>query len=157
MSLQFYRLDPPLESCLLEFTCQKFQLCVKTLGADTSIVIFTDKSVTTAIMRRKNVEPRGWGGGGTQDFKWQGWLSGAKNQTPPKSLGFQSLHKVSYATIQKETWLWNNQKNPYLIKLPKKILAKISYATNNPKIQNFKPQIFFYHPCHLKSGGLPEV
>ena len=63
MSLQFYRLDPPLESCLLEFTCQKFQLCVKTLRADTSIVIFTDKSVTTAIMRRKNVEPRGWGGG----------------------------------------------------------------------------------------------
>ena len=53
MSLQFYRLDPPLESCLPEFTCQKFQLCVKTLGADTSIVIFTDKSVTTAIMRRK--------------------------------------------------------------------------------------------------------
>ena len=53
MSLQFYRLDPPLESCPLEFTCQKFQLCVKTLGADTSIVIFTDKSVTTAIMRRK--------------------------------------------------------------------------------------------------------
>ena len=36
---------------------------MKTLGADTSIVIFTDKSVTTAIMRRKNVEPRGWGGG----------------------------------------------------------------------------------------------
>lgn len=64
MSLQFYRLDPPLESCLLEFTYQKFQLCVKTLGANTSIVIFTDKSVTTAIMRRKNVEPRGWGGGG---------------------------------------------------------------------------------------------
>ena len=32
-----------------------------TLGADTSIVIFTDKSVTTAIMRRKNVEPRGLG------------------------------------------------------------------------------------------------
>ena len=63
MSLQFYRLDPPLESCLLEFTCHKFQLCVKTLGTDTSIVIFTDKSVTTAIMRRKNVEPRGWGGG----------------------------------------------------------------------------------------------
>ena len=41
MSPQFYQLDPPLESCLLEFTCQKLQLYVKTLRADTSIVIFT--------------------------------------------------------------------------------------------------------------------
>ena len=71
MSLQFYRLDPPLESCLLEFTCQKFQLCVKTLGTCTSIVIFTDKSVTAAIMRRKNVERRGWGGGGGGDPGFQ--------------------------------------------------------------------------------------
>lgn len=84
MSLQFYRLDPPLESCLLEFTCQKFQLCVKTLGADTSIVIFTDKSVTTAIMRRKNVEPRGWGGGGYPGFQMTRMIEWGQKSNPPK-------------------------------------------------------------------------
>ena len=76
---------------------------MKTLGADTSIVIFTDKSVTTAIMRRKNVEPRGWGGGypGFQMTRMIEW--GQKSTPPQKSLGFQNLHKVSYATTQKET------------------------------------------------------
>ena len=109
MSLQFYRLDPPLESCLLEFTCHKFQLCVKTLGTDTSIVIFTDKSVTTAIMRRKNVEPRGWGGGGGDPgFQMTRMIEWGQKSTPPppqkkKSLGFQNLHKGSYAITQKET------------------------------------------------------
>ena len=71
---------------------------MKTLGADTSIVIFTDKSVTTAIMRRKNVEPRGCGGGGYPGFQMTRMI-----EWPPKSLGFQNLHKVSYATTQKET------------------------------------------------------
>ena len=37
----FDRLDP-CASCLLEFTLQKIQLCVKTLGADISSVTFPE-------------------------------------------------------------------------------------------------------------------
>ena len=35
------------------------------------------------------------GGGGTPDFKWQGWLNGGKNQNPKKSLGLQTNPKKS--------------------------------------------------------------
>ena len=31
-----------------------------------------------------------WGGGGTPDFRWQGWSTGGKNQNPKKSLGLQT-------------------------------------------------------------------
>ena len=106
MSLQFYRLDPPLESCLPEFTCQKFQLCVKTLGADTSIVIFTDKSVTTAIMRRKNVEPRGWGGGGYPGFQMTRMIEWGQKSNPPQN-------PLSFKVSTKYHMLQHKKKHDY--------------------------------------------
>ena len=36
-----------------------------------------------------------FGGGGTPDFKWQGWLNGGKNQNPKKPLGLQTNPKKS--------------------------------------------------------------
>ena len=47
------------------------------------------------------------------------------------------------------------QKNPYLIKPPKKILAKFSYPKKMPEsnISNSKKSL--HHPCQLKSGVSP--
>jgi len=71
-------------------------------------------------------DPRG--GGGTQDFKWQGWSNGVKNQNPQKSLDQNLALKKSHAefpsdkNFQKalnvikrkiETSVLNTQKNPY--------------------------------------------
>ena len=68
------------------------------------------------------------GGGGTPDFKWQGWLKGVKNQNPEKSLDKNLALKKSHAefpsneNFQKalnvvtrniETSVLNTPKNPY--------------------------------------------
>ena len=37
------------------------------------------------------------GGGGTLDFKWRGWLNGAKSQDPKKSLDQKLTPKKSHA------------------------------------------------------------
>ena len=72
-------------------------------------------------------DPRG-GGGGTPDFKWQGWSSGVKNQNPEKSLDKNLALKKSHAefpsnknfqkalnvvTRNVETSVVNTQKNLY--------------------------------------------
>ena len=71
--------------------------------------------------------PQG-GGGGTPDFKWQGWSSGVKNQNPEKSLDKILALKKSHAefpsnkNFQKalnvvtrniETSVLSTPKNPY--------------------------------------------
>ena len=72
---------------------------MKTLGADTSIVFFTDKRVTTAIMRRKNVKPRGLeGGGGGVGLRISNDKNdcvGPKIQNPQNPLGFKQNPKKS--------------------------------------------------------------
>ena len=57
---------------------------MKTLGADTSIVILTEKTVTTAIMRRKNVEPRGGRGEGLSAFQMTRMIEWGQKSKPPK-------------------------------------------------------------------------
>ena len=72
-------------------------------------------------------DPRG-GGGGTPDFKWQGWSNGVKNPHTQKSLDQNLALKKSHAefpsnkNFQKalnvvtrniETSVLNTQKNPY--------------------------------------------
>ena len=59
----------------------------------------------------ENINPREeGGGGGTPDFKLQGWWNGGKNQNSPKSLGFQTKPKESLDQCQisdsKREFLW---------------------------------------------------
>jgi len=44
------------------------------------------------IITKANHVPKG---GGTPDFKWQGWANGGKNQNPKKSLGLPTNPKKS--------------------------------------------------------------
>ena len=101
--------------------------------------------------------PRGRGGG-TSDFKWQGWSSGGKNQNPRRPLDQYLTPKTSHAefpshknfqkalngiTRKIETLILNTQKNPYLNQaVAQKILAKIFLPKKIPKskILNTKPQ-----------------
>ena len=45
----------------------------------------------------------------------------------------------------------HTQKNPYLDKATKKILAKFSYPKKFPESKISNPKTSFDHPCHLKS------
>ena len=45
----------------------------------------------------------------------------------------------------------NTPKTPYLIKLPKKIFAKIFLPKKFPRSKISNSNKSFYHPCHLKS------
>ena len=48
-------------------------------------------------------------GGSTQDFKWQGWSNGGKNQNPKKSLGLQTnSRKIPEAKLHAEFPSQNN-------------------------------------------------
>ena len=120
---------------------------------------------------------------GTPGFKRQGWSKGGKNQNPKRSLGLQTKPKIAgpkfnppknpmlnFRGMKFFSWnyaagiCWNYQitdlqivlnvsKNPHLIKLPKKILAKIP----NPKkscSRNFQTQKITWNPEYLSPTPL---
>ena len=52
------------------------------------------------------------GAGSTPDFKWQGWLNGAKNQNPEKSLGPAAKPKTIHAEFPShKNFKWYNKRN----------------------------------------------
>ena len=68
---------------------------------------------------------RGWGGGGTPDFKWQEWSNGGKNHNTKKSLGLQTK-------LPKNTWTKIQPPKPFYLShivtaTQKKYLPKFSY------------------------------
>ena len=114
----------------------------------------------------------GGGGGGTPDFKWQGWSNGGKKQNPKKSLDQNLTSKQSHTQFPSHKHFqrnyaaqifrlfWITHKIPRLkLSHPQKIFLGSLIAKNenfptqksqNGKISN--PPKSFNHPCHLKSG-----
>ena len=68
----------------------------------------------------------------------------------PSYKNFQkALNDITITNLQ---IILNAQKNPYLNKAAKKILAKIFLPKTVPKSKILNPKKSFHHPCHLKSG-----
>ena len=97
--------------------------------------------------------PRGVGGGGTPDFKWQGWSNGGKSQNPQKSLVQNLIPQKSHFDFPchknfKKYYVamicWNYHKSSDCFEYPQKSLLKLSYSKiflpkQNPEIKTFKP------------------
>ena len=129
------------------------------------------KKKKTIALSWLHIQPGDGGRAGSQDFKWQGWSNGGKNQNIPKSLGLQvKCRKIpgpKFHPSEIPSWMFepNNllaelrgrdtwELSPIfrLFWIPPKNTCQNFPTKKYPEIENVKPQKTFDHPCRLKSG-----